>query len=217
MGERVCAAASVAVCALPIVEGGLATRFLRLPALAVPSASRFRRRHAPPARRARRLHRAARRAQASALPLAHPLQFNLPDDHKNLSHPPYVSRPHKRNRTDDNDTDEQTMSRRGGTFGLTSRGGRGSFRGSRGTTRFRGGRGRGGGRGGGVNGNATLSVPTKDEEGTQLAERFESVRLNDEVDEKMGFPKIQEGPRREGWLVNMHPVSGLGWSLEGGC
>jgi hypothetical protein len=30
--------------------------------------------------------------------------------------------------------------------------------------------------------------------------------LSDEVDEKVGFPKIQEGPRREGWLINMHPV-----------
>ena len=101
------------------------------------------------------------------------------------------------------------MSRRGGsgTFGLTSRRGRGSFRGSRGSTHFRGSRGRGGARGGSAN--ASVSVPTKDEEGTQLAERFENVRLNDEVDEKMGFPKIQEGARREGWLVNMHPVSGV--------
>ena len=29
---------------------------------------------------------------------------------------------------------------------------------------------------------------------------------NDEVDEKLGFPRIQEGPRKEGWLVNMHPT-----------
>jgi DNA polymerase epsilon subunit 1 len=30
--------------------------------------------------------------------------------------------------------------------------------------------------------------------------------LNDEVDEKMGFARIQEGPKKEGWLINMHPV-----------
>ena len=102
------------------------------------------------------------------------------------------------------------MSRRSGTFGLTSSGwGRGGFRGGlRGSTHFRGGRGRGRGRGrGGASANTTTSLPTKDEEGTQLAERFEQVRLNDEVDEKLGFVKIQEGPRKEGWLINMHPVS----------
>jgi DNA polymerase epsilon subunit 1 len=104
------------------------------------------------------------------------------------------------------------MSRRGGsTFGLTSRRGHSSFRGgNRGSIHFRGGgRGRGG-RGGsnaGVNSNNPTNVPTKDEEGTQLAERFENVRLNDEVDEKLGFGKVQEGPKKEGWLVNMHPVS----------
>ena len=31
------------------------------------------------------------------------LQFDLPDDDEDLSHPPYCSRPHKRKRTDDND------------------------------------------------------------------------------------------------------------------
>lgn len=32
------------------------------------------------------------------------------------------------------------------------------------------------------------------------------MTLNDEVDEKLGFPRVQEGPRKEGWLVNMHPT-----------
>ncbi|KAA1472609.1 hypothetical protein DENSPDRAFT_838931 [Dentipellis sp. KUC8613] len=39
-----------------------------------------------------------------------------------------------------------------------------------------------------------------------LAERFEQVRVSDEIDEKMGFARVQEGARREGWLINMHPV-----------
>ncbi len=30
--------------------------------------------------------------------------------------------------------------------------------------------------------------------------------MNDEVDEKLGFARIQEGGMKEGWLVNMHPV-----------
>ncbi|KAI5118298.1 hypothetical protein M0805_003817 [Coniferiporia weirii] len=98
------------------------------------------------------------------------------------------------------------MSRRGGAFGLTaSRRARGGFRGGyRGGNSYRGGRGRGGR--GGSSSNAIVSVPTKDEEGTQLAERFERVRLNDEVDEKLGFAGVQEGPRKEGWLVNMRPT-----------
>ena len=58
-----------------------------------------------------------------------------------------------------------------------------------------------------MNSNNPMNMPTRDEEGSQLAERFESVRLDDEVDEKLGFGKIQEGPKKEGWLVNMHPVS----------
>ena len=89
---------------------------------------------------------------------------------------------------------------RGGFGSSRSRGFRrgGSFR-----SRGGGYRGRGRGRGGS---NTSTTVPTRDEEGNQLAERFEQVRLSDEVDEKIGFPKIQEGSRREGWLINMHPV-----------
>lgn len=89
---------------------------------------------------------------------------------------------------------------RGGFSSSRSRGFRrgGSFR-----SRGGGYRGRGRGQGGS---NAPTNVPTRDEEGNQLAERFEKVQLSDEVDERIGFPKVQEGPRREGWLINMHPV-----------
>jgi len=100
-----------------------------------------------------------------------------------------------------------------GTFGLSSsrgvRGGRfsgsrrGSFRGS-----FRGNRGRGRGRGAGNTGKSE-SAPVREEDGTQLAERFERVILNDEVDERLGFERVDQGPRREGWLINMHTVSFL--------
>ncbi|KAF9240065.1 hypothetical protein BU15DRAFT_87792 [Melanogaster broomeanus] len=101
---------------------------------------------------------------------------------------------------------------RGGTFGLTSngrgRGGRGWRGGYRGSTHFRGGRGRGRGRGGGPNGNAPGEgpPPQREDDGTQLAERFEKVQLSDEIDEKLGFARVQEGGRREGWLINMHPT-----------
>lgn len=94
---------------------------------------------------------------------------------------------------------------RGGFSSSRSRGfrGRGSFR-----SRGGGYRGRGRGRGGS---NAPANIPVRDEEGNQLAERFEQVRLSDEIDERIGFPKIQEGPRREGWLINMHPVRVVAW------
>ncbi|KAG2028761.1 hypothetical protein BDR03DRAFT_988206, partial [Suillus americanus] len=50
------------------------------------------------------------------------------------------------------------------------------------------------------------SRPQREDDGTQLEERFERVRESDEVDENMGFVRVQEGARREGWLINMHPT-----------
>jgi DNA polymerase epsilon subunit 1 len=97
------------------------------------------------------------------------------------------------------------MARGRGSFGLSSaRGrGRGSFR-----SGYRGGSWRGGrGRGRGGSKTAGESAPQREDDGTKLAERFEQVQLNDEIDEKLGFARVQEGGRREGWLVNMHPVS----------
>ncbi|KAJ6626952.1 hypothetical protein B0H10DRAFT_1997385 [Mycena sp. CBHHK59/15] len=97
------------------------------------------------------------------------------------------------------------MARGRGNFGLSSaRGGfRGSFRGYRGGGSWRGGRGRGRGRGGTKAGEAG---PRREDDGTQLAEKFEAVRVRDEIDEKLGFARAQEGVRKEGWLVNMHPT-----------
>ncbi|PPQ88162.1 hypothetical protein CVT25_005127 [Psilocybe cyanescens] len=96
---------------------------------------------------------------------------------------------------------------RGGTFGLSSsrgRGGRGSFRsgGFRGGSSWRGGRGRG--RGGKANGDT--AQPVREDDGTQLAERFERAAQNDEIDEKLGFSRIDQGLKKEGWLINMHPT-----------
>ena len=96
------------------------------------------------------------------------------------------------------------MARGQGTFGLSSsRGrGRGSFRaGYRGGSSWRGGRGRGRG------GKSSDAAPVREDDGTQLAERFEKVSQSDEVDERLGFAKVEEGVRKEGWLINMHPVS----------
>lgn len=101
----------------------------------------------------------------------------------------------------------ERMARGRGTFGLTSTrggGGRGSFR-SGGSWRGGSWRGRGRGRGGSKAGGGP--GPKREDDGTQLAERFERARLEDEVDEKLGFARVQEGGTKEGWLVNMHPVS----------
>lgn len=95
---------------------------------------------------------------------------------------------------------------RGRGFGLSSaRGGnRGSFRGGQRGGSWRGGswRGRGRGKGSGK----PEDAPRREDDGTQLAERFERVKTNDEIDEKLGFGLVQEGEVKEGWLVNMHPV-----------
>ena len=77
------------------------------------------------------------------------------------------------------------------------------FRGSRGGSSFRGQRGRGRGGSSAARSNA---APKQDDEGTRLAERFEQVDLYDDIDDKLGFSRTQEGPKKEGWLVNMHPV-----------
>ena len=101
-----------------------------------------------------------------------------------------------------------------GSFAGGSRRGRGFSRyGYRGNTSFRGGRGRGRGRGGGNAPNDHQLQPQRDEDGTQLAERFEQVRVQDEVDEKLGFARISEGPTKEGWLINMHPVCLASYTL----
>lgn len=116
---------------------------------------------------------------------------------------------------------------RGGNpiFGLTSgRGGggrgRGRGRGGGSNTRFtgnrRGGYG-GGGRGGAGGGKSAGSAPDRADDGSAQVERFEEIRVRDEIDEKLGFWKWEggaggvtgEGEKKVGWLVNMHQVRRL--------
>ncbi|ORY88326.1 DNA polymerase epsilon catalytic subunit A [Leucosporidium creatinivorum] len=81
---------------------------------------------------------------------------------------------------------------------FAGRGGRG--RGSGGGGGYRG-RGRGGGRGGHT-GKQVVELKTE-AEGTKDGDRLEDAKMWDELDEKLGFPKYQEGPPKTGWLVNM--------------
>ncbi|WVW81918.1 DNA polymerase epsilon catalytic subunit A [Kwoniella bestiolae CBS 10118] len=87
---------------------------------------------------------------------------------------------------------------------------RGSFRG----------RGRGGGsntrftgkkrsaRGGGVAYGIDRPAPKREDDGTAAAEKFEEVKIQDEIDEKLGFWRFEssraDGEKKIGWLVNMH-------------
>lgn len=44
-------------------------------------------------------------------------------------------------------------------------------------------------------------------EATAADEKIERSKIANEIDEKMGFARFESGGKREGWLVNMQPVS----------
>jgi len=48
------------------------------------------------------------------------------------------------------------------------------------------------GRGGGTGPGGSAAAPQREDDGTLLAERFERVTLDDEIDEKQGFARAQE-------------------------
>lgn len=92
------------------------------------------------------------------------------------------------------------------TFGLTSRGnnvrGRGNFR-KRG----------GGPRSGSFKSatekaiaNAAAQLVKGVQDGSAVEERFQQVKERDEIDEKLGFHRLEQGETRQAWLVNMHPT-----------
>jgi DNA polymerase epsilon subunit 1 len=71
----------------------------------------------------------------------------------------------------------------------------------------RGGRGGGefgsGQRGGGYRTKTITSGTLLSTEATSAEEKFERVRLGNTIDEEMGFPRYESGPRKVGWLINM--------------
>jgi hypothetical protein len=44
-------------------------------------------------------------------------------------------------------------------------------------------------------------------EPSNLDQRFEDIKIRDEIDTRLGFERYQEGPEKLGWLINMHAVS----------
>lgn len=93
-------------------------------------------------------------------------------------------------------------------------GGGGRGRGS--NTRFTGKRGGSSyrGRGGASGGQARDGpAPKREDDGTQAQEKFEEIKIADEVDERLGFWRFESavaaGETKIGWLVNMHQVCGV--------
>jgi len=74
--------------------------------------------------------------------------------------------------------------------------GRGSFRGGRqrlGSTR--------------ANKGNSLPNQNLNNEPSNIDQRFEDIKIRDEIDARLGFERYQEGPEKLGWLINMHSVS----------
>jgi DNA polymerase epsilon subunit 1 len=53
-------------------------------------------------------------------------------------------------------------------------------------------------------------------ERTSAQEKFESVRLAHRIDESMGFARYDSGPKRVGWLCNMHSTTVEDEDVPGG-
>ncbi|WWD09045.1 DNA polymerase epsilon catalytic subunit A [Kwoniella europaea PYCC6329] len=87
-----------------------------------------------------------------------------------------------------------------GSFRGRGRGGGGS------NTRFTG--KKRSGRGGGVAYGIDRPAPKREDDGTAAVEKFEEVKIQDEIDEKLGFWRFEssraDGEKKIGWLVNMH-------------
>lgn len=89
-------------------------------------------------------------------------------------------------------------------------------------TRFTGKRGggsfRGKGKGGGVAYGIDRPAPQREDDGTAAAEKFEEVRVWDEIDTKLGFERFESGrasgEEKVGWMVNMHQVGRTGQKAE---
>jgi DNA polymerase epsilon subunit 1 len=50
----------------------------------------------------------------------------------------------------------------------------------------------------------------REDDGTAAQERFEEIKVYEEIDERLGFWRFEsgkaQGEEKEGWLVNMHQV-----------
>lgn len=42
---------------------------------------------------------------------------------------------------------------------------------------------------------------------SNIDQRFEDARIQEDIEYRFGFERYQEGPERLGWLLNMHTVN----------
>ncbi|KAJ2957645.1 hypothetical protein NQZ79_g6638 [Umbelopsis isabellina] len=69
---------------------------------------------------------------------------------------------------------------------------------------FRGGRGRPGSTRANKSRSNLLPTQNMNYEPSNLDQRFEDIKIRDEIDARLGFERYQEGPEKLGWLINMH-------------
>lgn len=79
-------------------------------------------------------------------------------------------------------------------------------------TRFVKSSGNGSGSGGGTYGRkynpkTVTSGTLLSTEGTSAEEKAQRVRMGNQIDETMGFPRYDSGPKKVGWLINMHSTT----------
>jgi DNA polymerase epsilon subunit 1 len=93
-------------------------------------------------------------------------------------------------------------------FGLTGSRGKKPYGRGGSNTRYVGKRG---GRGGAGKGGRDGPSLQREDDGTAAQERFEEIKVYEEIDERLGFWRFEsgkaQGEEREGWMVNMHQVS----------
>lgn len=53
-------------------------------------------------------------------------------------------------------------------------------------------------------------------EATSQDEKFQAIRLANDIDDAMGFPQFEAGKSREGWLINMHSTAIEDPKIRGG-
>lgn len=53
-------------------------------------------------------------------------------------------------------------------------------------------------------------------EATSQDEKYETIRVADGIDESMGFPRVESGKKRVGWLINMHSTTIKDAKVPGG-
>lgn len=60
-----------------------------------------------------------------------------------------------------------------------------------------------------VSSKSTLPNSLQTKDAVSINKSFEDVAKIDQIDVNLGFPRYEGGPKKVGWLVNMHSVSSV--------